>query len=221
MDLSEELKNIEDHLFRHFQMDIWDRAIYYHVLRETRLEQRSEHLFAIKGMADVLGLGHTKVRDVVRALDAKGCLKIVDRSRNGHLLRVVLPSEIEGLIPTAEEATEVDLGSLDFYSDRRFLSALLDREDLRCFYCLRDVSSETCVLDHVVPAATAGDNSYMNIVIACHDCNAKKGEQVASDFLRSLYRRSLLTEAEFDTRLAALERLGRGELKPRAELCAV
>ena len=218
MDLHRELQNIEDHLIPRLNLDVWERSVYYHLLRHTHLEGRSTDTFGIASLASALGLSDTKLRDVVRSLDANGCIKILSRSRNGHLLEIVLPSQIDGVVPSTASMVEIDLASVDFYTGRRQLAAILEREDGRCFYCLKVLSEETCVLDHVVATVQGGDNSFLNIVACCHDCNSNKGEHDVREFLRTLYRRSLLSEAEFDDRLGALEQLRRGERMPRTEL---
>nr|WP_123101431.1 hypothetical protein [Acidithiobacillus sulfuriphilus]RNF72671.1 hypothetical protein EC580_01165 [Acidithiobacillus sulfuriphilus] len=48
----------------------------------------------------------------------------------------------------------------------------------------------------------------------CHECNTTKQDQVASDFLRSLYRKGALSQAELENRLGMLEQLQLGKLAP-------
>ena len=145
-------------------------------------------------------------------MDGKGCIKIEERSRTGHDVRVFLPSEL-GLQSDAE-ATPPELDSIDFFTGRQYLDALLARESDRCFYCLRDVTRETCELDHVVPLANGTDNSYRNVVVSCHECNKLKQDQEAESHLRGLFRKSLLSEVEFRDRMSALEAVKAGELVP-------
>jgi len=59
-----------------------------------------------------------------------------------------------------------------------------------------------------------GRNSYRNLVSCCADCNSRKGELRAADFLRSLYRERRLTAAELAARLRALDALASGKLRP-------
>jgi 5-methylcytosine-specific restriction endonuclease McrA len=99
--------------------------------------------------------------------------------------------------------------------NRRLIQPLIDREGGRCFYCLRSVNLESCVLDHVVPEAKVRDNSYRNIVVSCHPCNAVKQEQSADDFLRSFYRQGILSKGDLSERLAALSSLQSGHLLPK------
>ena len=88
------------------------------------------------------------------------------------------------------------------------------REGGRCFYCSRRLATTVRCLDHVVPLAQSGRNSYRNLVSACLECNAKKGERPAEDFLRWLYRERRLTAAELTGRVRALDALASGKLRP-------
>jgi len=125
----------------------------------------------------------------------------------------LLPSELS-LPDSVEEKPNLDIEQVDFFKNREFVGSLLAREQKRCFYCLSDVSGDTCELDHVIPQVNGGGNSYRNIVASCHQCNTKKQGNGAEDFIRQLYRRSLLSEKEFEGRLQALAALSDGHLKP-------
>jgi 5-methylcytosine-specific restriction endonuclease McrA len=57
-------------------------------------------------------------------------------------------------------------------------------------------------------------NSYRNLVSCCVECNSRKSDRAARDFLRTLYRQGRLTPAEFDARLRALKDLAAGKLRP-------
>jgi hypothetical protein len=69
-------------------------------------------------------------------------------------------------------------------------------------------------LDHVIPRAKLGPNSYRNLVSCCRECNSRKGERPAADFLRSLYREGRLTGAELIHALQSLNDLAAGKLRP-------
>ena len=92
---------IEDLLFPQRDLDVWERVVYYHLLRHTRSMGVEQALFAIQPLADVLRVSQTKVREALRSLDAKGCIKIESRSGQGHTIRVLLPTEIELTPPPA------------------------------------------------------------------------------------------------------------------------
>ena len=59
----------------------------------------------------------------------------------------------------------------DFLFPRLRLSI---RERGHCFYCLRRTDARVQCLDHVVPRARPGRNSYRNLVSSCLECNSLK-----------------------------------------------
>lgn len=184
--------DIEDLLAPQLELDTWERALYHHLLRHTRLKGLASGLFAVGPLSKVLPLSDFKVREVIRSLHAKGCLRIEDRSRNGHLIYVLLPAEIQGLSRPSSAAPAVDIASLDFFSGRLYVAAVLARENHACFYCLRALTAETCELDHLVPQVEKMDNSHRNVVASCHNCNKAKGSSSAPNFLRGRFRAGLL-----------------------------
>ena len=85
---------------------------------------------------------------------------------------------------------------------------LFRRSELSCAVC----SSQS--LDHVVPRARLGRNSYRNLVSSCIKCNSQKGEKAADDFLHWLHRKGQLNASELAGRLRALDDLASGKLRP-------
>ena len=213
MDLETTLKQCEDHLFSAMKMSPRERSIYYHLFRHTRLVGKETGLFAIDPLAAVLDVS-SSIRDDLRSLHERGCIRIEEKSRNGHSIRVLLPIEIPGVVPEIQPTEAVDIGAIDFFSGRHYLAALLARENEACFYCLRHVSQDNCELDHVVARAVGTDNSYRNIVVSCHECNTTKQAREPADFLRSLYRCGVLSQPELEGRLSMLGQLQSGSLMP-------
>lgn len=206
--------DIEDILAPQLELDPWERTLFHHLLRHTRLRGIGSAVFAIGPLAKALPISDFKVREVIRSLHAKGCIRIEDRSRNGHLVSVLLPSEVEGLARPATVSIAIDIASLDFFSGRQYVLPLLARENHACFYCLRSLTAETCELDHLVPQAEKLDNSFRNVVASCHGCNKAKGSGSASGLLRNHFRAGLLSEEELQNRLSTLEAIQSGVLAP-------
>ena len=100
---------------------------------------------------------------------------------------------------------------------RALRQAIHARERGRCFYCLRRIPSRVHCLDHVVPRAESGSNSYRNLVSCCMECNSRKRERSAGDYVRWLRREKRLTEGELLGRLRALCALAAGRLRPPAD----
>ncbi len=52
---------------------------------------------------------------------------------------------------------------------------LFARDDNTCQYCGKRYSTVELSLDHIIPRARGGGNTWENIVCACHKCNVRKG----------------------------------------------
>jgi hypothetical protein len=171
-----------------------------------------------------LGLSIGAARQAVRRLDELGALRVLERSKSGHLAEMRLPEKIRAIRPGkngALVATEAagqppapTLETTDFLKTWALRKAIHDRERGACFYCLRRTPANVRCLDHVVPRVRFGRNSYRNLVSCCIECNSRKGDRPVPDFLRTLYRQGRLTPAELDTRLRALKDLAAGKLCP-------
>jgi len=214
-------KQIEDVLVPRLGLTVVERAVYSHLLRHSRLEGRLRLRFSILWLARGTRLSTGSARLAVRSLVAKGVLRLVERTKAGHVVEVRLPGEIRGIRPNGIEPggparlpREGNLEEMDFLQTKARREAIHARERGVCFYCLRRLTAHVRCLDHVVPLARRGSNSYRNLVSSCAECNALKGETPAEGFLRSLYRDGRLTTSEFTGRLRAVEALAAGKLRP-------
>jgi hypothetical protein len=204
------------------KLDPYEQAIYLHVVRHSRLLGKEDVTVGMTSAAKngAFGVGQYgnamspgNCRDKVRSLEAKGCLKVLASEHRGFRIHALLPNEIPGMIPALVVPAPVDLEKMDFFDVPENRSLILQREAYCCFYCLRTIDGATYVLEHVV-SRPAGDNGYRNVVAACRQCNDRKGSSSAEDFMRTLYRESFLSSAEFEDRLSHLDRLRAGELNP-------
>ena len=214
-------KQIEDVLVPRLGLTVVERAVYSHLLRHSRLEGRLRLRFSILWLARGTRLSTGSARLAVRSLVAKGVLRLVERTKAGHVVEVRLPEEIRGIRPNRIEPGgparlpgTANLEEMDFLQTKARREAIHARERGACFYCLRRVTARVRCIDHVVPLARRGSNSYRNLVSSCAECNALKGETPAEGFLRSLYRDGRLTTSEFTGRLRAVEALAAGKLRP-------
>jgi len=154
-------------------------------------------------------------------LVAKGALRLVERTRAGHVVEVRLPGEIRAVLrdriaargPAGLPRT-ANLEEMDFLQTNARREAIHARERSVCFYCLRRLTARVRCLDHVVPLVRRGSNSYRNLVSSCAECNSLKGETPAEGFLRLLYRDGRLTATELTGRLRAVKALAAGKLRP-------
>ena len=214
----------EDVLVPRLRLTVFDRAVYSYLLRHSLVVGKLRLHFSVMSVAAKLGLSNGPVRQAVRRLDELGALRLLERSKTGHLVEMRLPENIRAIRPhengasmavdAAGEPPAPALETTDFLKTWALRKAIHDRERGACFYCLRRTPANVKCLDHVVPRARFGRNSYRNLVSCCIECNTHKGDRPAPDFLRTLYRQGRLTPAELDTRLSALKDLAAGKLRP-------
>lgn len=212
MDWQKTLKEIEDILIPHYQFDIYERGMYSFLLNQTRARGLEYATIPLSRISKALNCSDWQSRKTIRQLAGKGCIEL-KQTRKGHSVKVLLPSDLDISVPEKEKK-ELDIEKLDFFHGREYVHAIIKRERYCCFYCLSEISIEDCKLDHVISQLNGGDNSYRNIVATCHNCNTHKQASDASDYIRSLHRKGMLNKSEFEGRLAALEALNKGELKP-------
>jgi hypothetical protein len=225
-------KQMEDLLAPQLNFSLADRVIYSHLFRHSRLEGKLQLQFSISWLARGVGLSSKFTRDTVRRLIARGVLRLVERNcRSQHVVRLRLPLEVKGVCaekiaghrpggpagPAPAPGVVINIEEADFLEKQILRRALHEREGGRCFYCSRRITHHRRCLDHVVPRAKLGQNSYRNLVSCCLDCNSQKGERSAEEHVRSLYRERRLSDAELSGRLRSLDDLATGKLIPPVE----
>lgn len=214
-------KQFEDTLAPRLRLSLTDRAVYYHLLRHSHFEGKSRIHFANAGLARDLGISKDTMRASLHRLMRHRAVRLVKRSRSGHVADVRLPGEIPGARRNAvQPRAAVPAGDggnfeeIDFMQTRLLRRSIHAREGGVCFYCLRRIGSDMQCLDHVIPRAQLGLNSYRNLVSCCRECNSRKGDRPANDFLRVLYREGRLTSAELIRGLQSLKELASGKFRP-------
>ena len=217
-------KQIEDHLVSRLRLSFTDRVVYWHLLRHSRLEGQLRLRFSIPWLSRGLRLCSNSTRWAVRRLISRGLLRLVQCSKAGHVVEVLLPDEIlaagtDGADRTGGPVSPSFLPAIysegeDFLKTAALRQSIHARERGRCFYCLRRLTPQARCLDHVVPLSEFGSNSSRNLVSCCLKCNSQKGERSALDFLRRLYRERRLSDAELADRLRTLDTLAAGKLRP-------
>src|SRR5260370_14105731 len=89
----------EDFLFPRLRLSFTDRAVYSHHIRHSRLEGQLQLRFSMRWLARGIGISTGPVRESVRRLVVLGALRLIRRSKAGHVIGVLLPDEIRGLRP--------------------------------------------------------------------------------------------------------------------------
>src|SRR5258708_26494170 len=186
-------KQLEDLVVPRLHLSVIDRAVYSHLLRHSRLEGREQFRFSILWLARGACLSCGTARKGVRSLVAKGALRLAERSKAGHVVKVCLPEEIRRVragkiaacaakyLPGVGRPPGVvnggNLEEADFLEGGALREAIHAREGGFCFYCLRRLRPMVRCLDHVVARVRGGHNGYRNLVSACSECNSQKGER--------------------------------------------
>jgi len=223
LDLKEFFVQFQDHLAP--KLDTYEQAIYLYIFRKSRLLGLDEVTIGFKSdrarLATGIGengkaMSENSCYSRLHSLEEKGCIKVVRTNHSGRLLRLYLPSEIQGIIPSPAKEHEIDIETMDFFEDPANRLLLLKREDYKCFYTLQKLDKDNFIVEHVVSRPT-GNNSYRNCVAASREANNKKGATSAEDFLRRLFREGFLNESELQDRMRALAQLKNGMLKPPVE----
>ena len=214
----------EDVLAPRLGLTVKESAVYCYLLRHSLVVGKLRLQFAVMALTRTLGLSIGSARQAVRRLDELGALRVLERGKTGHLAEMRLPEKIRairqgrngaaGATRAAGEPPAARLETTDFLKTWALRKSIHDRERGACFYCLRRTPANVQCLDHVVPRVRFGRNSYRNLVSCCLQCNSRKGDRPAPDFLRTLYRLGRLTPAELDGRLRALKDLAGGKLRP-------
>src|SRR6266700_4022969 len=87
-------KQLEDLLAPRLRLSVIERTVYAHLLRHSRLEGKLRLRFSIRWLARNIRLSTGPVREAVRRLVAQGAMRLVQRSKAGHVVEVRLPEEI-------------------------------------------------------------------------------------------------------------------------------
>jgi hypothetical protein len=221
MEWKQFLEDFQDHLAP--TLDTYEQALYLYAVRHSRLSGLDEAVIGLKSARRRIAMGigtagkpmsEGTIYKKLQGLAEKGCLTILASTTNGTRMAVRLPREIPGLIGPLAEPVALTLEALDFFEDAQLRTCILKRESERCFYCLRKLNPDDWVIEHV-RSRPEGNNSYRNVVASCRGCNNRKGATPARDFLRGIYRDGVLSDAELSARIAMLETLECGELRPQ------
>ncbi len=80
---------------------------------------------------------------------------------------------------------------------------LYRRDQYTCHYCGCRPGTDTLTIDHVLPRSRGGRTSWENCVLACEDCNKKKGNRLISNSDMRLLRQPRVPEWSWDVELSA------------------
>jgi hypothetical protein len=87
----------EDVLAPRLGLSVKERAVYSHLLRHSLVVGKLRLQFAVMALARTLGLSIGAARHAVRRLDELGALRVLERSKSGHLAEMRLPEKIRAI----------------------------------------------------------------------------------------------------------------------------
>ena len=56
-------------------------------------------------------------------------------------------------------------------------------QDATCLYCDVKLDYDNATADHIVPISNGGNNTQVNLIVCCNDCNAERGNMEFKKFL--------------------------------------
>lgn len=68
-------------------------------------------------------------------------------------------------------------------------ASLLVRDGCTCQYCGRRLPPARLTIDHVIPRSRGGSDDWNNLVVACIECNARKGDHTPREVGMSLIKK--------------------------------
>src|SRR6266852_685313 len=87
----------EDVLAPRLGLSVKERAVYSYLLRHSLVVGKLRLQFAVMALARTLGLSIGAARQAVRRLDELGALRVLKRSKSGHLAEMRLPEKIRAI----------------------------------------------------------------------------------------------------------------------------
>jgi len=57
-------------------------------------------------------------------------------------------------------------------------------KNARCIYCETKLNYENATTDHIIPISEVGNNSLVNLMVCCFDCNNERGNLEFTEYLR-------------------------------------
>ena len=124
----------------------------------------------------------------LKSLEAKGCIRIGDTTREGTLYTVFLPMEV-ALVKQKLRAIEPQPED-DYFTILERRNVIYERDNWTCGYCGDRVTPENATLDHITPKSKGGTHAKSNLRTACLMCNSIKSgmteEEAAPLLLKSI-----------------------------------
>jgi 5-methylcytosine-specific restriction endonuclease McrA len=141
----------------------------------------------------------TTVREALRLIYSDAALAVLPDDYSVHDfkswadLRVVAGEPHIRTVSLEIKVPEIIvLANYNGIPDRRIVLTrrnLFRRDNCTCQYCGGRLRSEDATIDHVLPRSRGGKSNWINCVIACVPCNARKADRLPLEVGMALRRR--------------------------------
>lgn len=64
---------------------------------------------------------------------------------------------------------------------KQFIS---ENKNARCIYCEQKLTHTNATTDHIIPISEGGNNSQVNLMVCCFDCNNERGSMPFFQYLK-------------------------------------
>lgn len=130
--------------------------------------------------------------EVLKGLEAKGCIAIGNTTREGTVYTVNEPLSVV-LVQEKLASAERSCDQTDYFTDPDKRDELFERDNWTCQYCSEPVTKQNVTLDHYVPQCRGGRHTKENLRTSCLMCNSIKSgktfEEAAASLLSSIRER--------------------------------
>ncbi len=55
----------------------------------------------------------------------------------------------------------------------------------KCIYCTTTLNQENATSDHIIPISDGGNNTQVNLIVCCKDCNNERGNMEFNQYLKT------------------------------------
>jgi 5-methylcytosine-specific restriction endonuclease McrA len=60
---------------------------------------------------------------------------------------------------------------------------LMNNKEAKCLYCETKLNKENATADHIIPISEGGNNTQVNLIVCCKECNNERGNTEFKTYL--------------------------------------
>ena len=62
---------------------------------------------------------------------------------------------------------------------------LKENKNAKCIYCEKKLDEKTATSDHIIPISEGGNNTQVNLMVCCFECNNERGNMKFIEYLKT------------------------------------